>query len=148
LTNNEVSDDEDDDEEEFFDAMDAGEVEVLDTMPPSSPPAKEPNMPTFGQVIDEKAPELDGEAKASGDKAALKKEELARDIEKSYKGYEDGVRKRLKLDADNRPKVGLWVSCSDMLALTAFNMLTRSPGNPQVHDWQGHDQDDPSCVFQ
>jgi hypothetical protein len=148
LTNNEVSDDEDDDEEEFFDAMDAGEVEVLDTMPPSSPPAKEPHMPTFGQVIDEKAPELDGEAKALGDKAALKKEELARDIEKSYKGYEDGVRKRLKLDADNRPKVGLWVSCSDMLALTAFNMLTRSPGNPQVHDWQGHDQDDPSCVFQ
>jgi hypothetical protein len=109
LTNNEVSDDEDDDEEEFFDAMDAGEVEVLDAMPPSSPPAKEVNLPTFGQVIDEKASEKDTKAKTSGDKAALKKEELAKDIEKSYKGYEDGTRKRLKLDADNRPKVGLWV---------------------------------------
>ena len=30
LTNNEVSDDEDEDEEEFFDAVDAGEVEVVD----------------------------------------------------------------------------------------------------------------------
>jgi hypothetical protein len=109
LTNNEVSDDEDDDEEEFFDAMDAGEVEVLDAMPPSSPPAKEVSLPTFEQVIDEKASERDTVAKTSGDKAALKKEELAKDIEKSYKGYEDGTRKRLKLDADNRPKVGLWV---------------------------------------
>jgi hypothetical protein len=89
--------------------MDAGEVEVLDAMPPSSPPAKEVNLPTFGQVIDEKASEKDTVAKTSGDKAALKKEELAKDIEKSYKGYEDGTRKRLKLDADNRPKVGLWV---------------------------------------
>lgn len=115
LTNNEVSDDEDDDEEEFFDAVDAGEVEVLDAMPPSSPPAKEVSLPTFGQVVDEKASEHDSEAKASGDKVALKKGELARDIEKSYKGYEDGVRKRLKLDADNRPKVGLWVSCCDVL---------------------------------
>lgn len=115
LTNNEVSDDEDDDEEEFFDAVDAGEVEVLDTLPPSSPPAKETNLPTFGDVMDEKATKLDAEAKASGDKTALKKEELAKDIEKSYKGYEDGVRKRLKLDADNRPKVGLWVSFENIL---------------------------------
>jgi hypothetical protein len=135
LTNNEVSDDEDDDEEEFFDAVDAGEVEVLDTLPPSSPPAKETNLPTFGDVMGEKATEQDAEAKASGDKAALKKEELARDIEKSYKGYEDGVRKRLKLDADNRPKVGLWVSLDNILLSSAFFILTTPPGNPQVNDW-------------
>jgi len=110
LTNNEVSDDEDDDEEEFFDAMDAGEFEVLDTMPPSSPPAKESKLPTFGEVVGEKSDGQGPPAYAGGDKVALKKEELARDIEKSYKGYEDGVRKKLKLDADNRPKVGLWVS--------------------------------------
>lgn len=110
LTNNEVSDDEDDDEEEFFDAVDAGEVEVVDTMPPSSPPAKEVGMPTLGSVVDQKGVEQDVEAKAAGDEVALKKEDLAKDIQKSYKGYEDGVRKRLKLDADNRPKVGLWVS--------------------------------------
>jgi hypothetical protein len=135
LTNNEVSDDEDDDEEEFFDAVDAGEVEVLDTLPPSSPPARETNLPTFGDVMNEKSTEQDAEAKASGDKAALKKEELAKDIEKSYKGYEDGVRKRLKLDADNRPKVGLWVSHGYTLPLIAFAILIRSLGNPQVDDW-------------
>jgi hypothetical protein len=127
LTNNELSDDEDDDEEEFFDAMDAGEVEVLDAMPPSSPPAKDVNLPTFGQITDEKAAERDSEAHASGDKAALKKQELARDIEKSYKGYEDGVRKRLKLDADNRPKVGLWVSsytrCSALHRLSYWSSI-------------------------
>jgi hypothetical protein len=149
LTNNEVSDDEDDDEEEFFDAMDAGEVEVLDAMPPSSPPAKEVSLPTFGQVIDEKASEKDTEAKTSGDKAALKKEELAKDIEKSYKGYEDGTRKRLKLDADNRPKVGLWVCFGARYhRLTMNALLMCHLGNPQVYDWKGHDQDDSSCVLQ
>lgn len=108
LTNNEVSDDEDDDEEEFFDAVDAGEVEVVDVMPPTSPPAVNAvQMPILGG---KSAPEQDADAKAAGDEVALQKEDLARDIEKSYKGYEDGVRKRLKLDADNRPKVGLWVS--------------------------------------
>jgi hypothetical protein len=152
LTNNEVSDDEDDDEEEFFDAMDAGEFEVLDAMPPSSPPAKETKVSTFGQVMDEKTTEQEPPAYAGGDKVALKKEELARDIEKSYKGYEDGVRKRLKLDADNRPKVGLWVS--EILDLlrggTVFKVLMLTPfaGHSQIYDRKGHDQDDPSCVFQ
>jgi ankyrin repeat protein len=152
LTNNEVSDDEDDDEEEFFDAMDAGEFEVLDAMPPSSPPAKETKVSTFGQVMDEKSAEQDPPSYAGGDKLAQKKEELARDIEKSYKGYEDGVRKRLKLDADNRPKVGLWVS--EVLELPRggttieFLMLTPFAGHSQVHDRKGHDQDDPSCVLQ
>ena len=32
------------------------------------------------------------------------------DLSDSYKGYEDGFRTRLKMDEDNRPKVGLWVS--------------------------------------
>lgn len=95
LTNNEFSDDESEVEEEFFDAVDAGEVEVVDVMPPSSPPAKVP------------APEV----KVVTDEDEVDKGQKGREISKSYKGYEDGLRKRLKLDADNRPKVSLWV-CS------------------------------------
>jgi oxysterol-binding protein 1 len=106
LTNNEVSDGESEDEEdEFFDALDAGEVEIIETMPPTSPvpPAvkKEEEVPEEG---------LDGVGSkviVSVVEEERKKREM--EISKSYKGYEDGLRKRLKLDADNRPKVSLWV---------------------------------------
>lgn len=89
LTNNEISDDESDIDDEFFDAVGAGEVEVAEEMPantPSQTPA----------IVDPAAPAKQGEKSA--------------EIAKSYRGYEDGIRKRLKLDADNRPKVSLWVS--------------------------------------
>jgi len=148
LTNNELSDDEDDDQEEFFDAVDAGEVEVVDTMPPMSPPAREMGNLSLGDAVDEKAEKLEEQAKASGDKSALAKLDLAKDIEKSYKGYEDGVRKRLKLDADNRPKVGLWVSDTQFGLPTENTANTICTGYPQVHDRQGHDQDDPARLFQ
>ncbi|KAK0254640.1 hypothetical protein B0A54_13632 [Friedmanniomyces endolithicus] len=98
LTNNEVSDDDSEVEEEFFDAVDAGEVEVVDTMPPASPPAK----------FREKDVETASKAHTEEDAKAL-------DIQKSYKGYEDGIRKRLKLDADNRPKVSLWGILKSMI---------------------------------
>jgi len=88
-TNNEISDDESDMDDEFFDAVDAGEVEVMDEMPVSQAQA-----PAASRDV------------AVADKNAEKKA----DIERSYRGYEDGVRKRLQLDADNRPKVSLWVS--------------------------------------
>lgn len=86
-----ISDDESDVDEEFFDAVDAGEVEVVE-MPlivPQPKPVKE-QPPTDGakEVKDEKTAEL-----AS-----------------SFKGYEEPIRTRLKLDADNRPKISLWVS--------------------------------------
>ena len=87
-TNNEISDDESDMDDEFFDAVDAGEVEVMDEMPVSQAQA-----PAASRDV------------AVADKNAEKKA----DIERSYRGYEDGVRKRLRLDADNRPKVSLWV---------------------------------------
>jgi hypothetical protein len=98
LTNNEVSDDESEDEEEFFDAIDAGEVDVAESMP--NPPLQSPKS------------EPSSEAKIDGadDPVEAERSERAQEISKSYKGYEDGLRKRLKLDADNRPKVGLWVS--------------------------------------
>lgn len=97
LTNNEVSDDDSEVEEEFFDAVDAGEVEVVDVMPPSSPPANDTT---------ESAASAFAEDEAEKDKA--------KEISKSFKGYEDGPRKRLKLDADNRPKASLWVRCHSL----------------------------------
>ena len=128
LTNNEVSDDESEVEEEFFDAVDAGEVEVVDTMPPAEPPA---------YTGDEKGVPTDAKPAAETDAKAL-------EISKSYKGYEDGIRKRLKLDADNRPKVSLWVR---IFAKQARIALT-SAGYPQINDWQRHDEDDAACVLQ
>ncbi|KAH9822848.1 oxysterol-binding protein homolog-like protein [Teratosphaeria destructans] len=103
LTNNEVSDADSVDEEEFFDAVDSGEIEVVDVMPPTSPPANtlEPDISIKG---------LDGAGAV-----AEEREKRATEIAKSYKGYEDGLRKRLKLDADNRPKVGLWGILKSMI---------------------------------
>jgi hypothetical protein len=99
LTNNEISDDENDDEEEFFDAVDAGQVEVVNALPQITSPA---------QAI---AP-VDAEKSTVDDQTDSKSlvETKAKEIAKSYRGYEDGTRKKYKLEADNRPKVSLWVS--------------------------------------
>jgi len=69
------------DEEEFFDAVDAGEVKVEEL-----PPVEGPSEP----------------------KAVVVSGEL--DISSAFRGYENGIRTRLKIDADNRPKISLWVS--------------------------------------
>lgn len=96
MANREIFDEDDaEEDEQFFDAVDAGEVEVVDVMPPTSPPPLE---------SDKQLPMIEIDGNKSDDN------ELARDIVKSHKGYEDGIRKRLKLDADNRPKASLWVS--------------------------------------
>ena len=92
LTN--LSDSDSDDDEEFFDAVDAGEVEVVDAMPPSSPPPIPEN-----ETSDQKKPSQSRD---------LREEKLA-DIKASFKGYEDPIRKRFKMEADNRPKISLWV---------------------------------------
>lgn len=76
----EISDSESD-EEEFFDAVDAGEVEVSQ-LPPS-------------------------ELTASQEKQQLVISD-AYGISESFKGYEGGVRKRLRLEGDDRPKISLW----------------------------------------
>lgn len=78
-----LSDDESDDEEQFFDAVDAGEVEVAE-MP------SEDVMPDKKDVVVVKSGAID--------------------LSSSFKGYEGGIRRRLKMDEDNRPKVSLWVS--------------------------------------
>jgi len=83
--------DESDEDEEFFDAVGAGEVEVVG-MPPTSP-----------------APIPTNEAKSETDNTNDTKDTRVGSIEPSFKGYEDGVRKKLKMDADDRPKISLWV---------------------------------------
>lgn len=75
------------DGEEFFDAIDAGEIEIED----------------FNKVEDHKmeAPK-DGSAELRAVKSTV--------ISPSFRGYEEPVRQRLKMDADDRPKISLWVS--------------------------------------
>ena len=75
------------DGEEFFDAIDAGEIEVEDVSN-----AKNISM----------EPPKDESAELRAVKSTM--------IAPSFKGYEDPIRERLKMDADDRPKISLWVS--------------------------------------
>lgn len=95
-----ISDSDSEDDEEFFDAVGAGEVEVVE-MPAAAP--KEPTQ------VDIPA--------SSDDPFERKHMEIAT----AWAGYEDGPRKRLAMDADDRPKISLWVS---MMAQLAVQMLT------------------------
>lgn len=135
-----LSDDEsEEEEEEFFDAVDAGEVEVEHSLPIL---VKEPSQQAIAaKQADAKVASANGSSAATSDQ-----QNRQTDIERSYKGYEDGFRKRLKLDADNRPKVGLWVSIPFVKMLNIADPF--STGHPEVHDWQGHDQDDTSSLLQ
>ncbi|KAF4509908.1 hypothetical protein G6O67_001843 [Ophiocordyceps sinensis] len=81
----ELSESDSDNGEEFFDAVDAGEVEVTG-MPPD-----EASQAGTGLVV-------------SG-----------LDISSSFKGYENGIRHRLKMDADDRPKISLWGILKSMI---------------------------------
>ena len=89
-----LSDSDSDEEEEFFDAVDAGEVEVVDIMPESLSKEASPSVP-----------------KEREQKAALNIRDVKRsEIEPSFHGYEDPLRERLKMDSDDRPKISLWVT--------------------------------------
>ncbi|KAK1758718.1 Oxysterol-binding protein 2 [Echria macrotheca] len=83
----EISDSESE-EEEFFDAVDAGQVEVSQ-LPPS-------------------------EVATSQDQKQLVISD-AYNISDSFKGYENGIRTRLKMDADDRPKISLWGILKSMI---------------------------------
>jgi hypothetical protein len=76
------------DEAEFFDAIDNEDVEV-------------------GAVLSSE--KLVESELADSEAADLRSTKLAT-IEPAYKGYEDPVRTRLKMDQDDRPKLSLWVS--------------------------------------
>ena len=103
-----LSESESDDDEEFFDAVDAGEVEVVQTL----------------KVLDD---DMSG-GDSIRDLRALKHSE----VEPSFQGYEDPVRERLKMDADDRPKISLWVRISLpllSLKLDIPNMMARESSN-------------------
>ena len=85
-----MSDSESEDDEEFFDAVGAGEVEVIE-LPQESSERKESILPSSTEDLFEK-----------------KHLEIAT----GFKGYEDGPRQRLAMDADDRPKISLWVRTS------------------------------------
>ena len=84
----ELSDSDSDADEEFFDAVGAGEVPV-ESMPVSPPP-------TSTSAVQTPA-------------SSLQKDRVA-EIQTSFIGYEDEVRKRLAMDNDDRPTISLWVS--------------------------------------
>ena len=93
-----LSDSESGDDDEFFDAVDAGEVEVVTgpLLTPPLPVASSSSAPTESRDFDERS-------------------RKQKQIEPSYSGYEAGIRKRLKMDADNRPKISLWGILKSMI---------------------------------
>lgn len=91
-----LSDSESEETEEFFDAIEAGQIEVV--TPPSSP----------------HPPEAASIASITDDKDHIRTEK-SKELVPSYRGYEDGVRTKLKLDADNRPKISLWGILKSMI---------------------------------
>ncbi|KAJ4410173.1 hypothetical protein N0V91_002182 [Didymella pomorum] len=92
-----ISDDESEDDEEFFDAVGAGEVEVVE-MPPVQ--QKEERKESVAPATDD-----------TGDVFERKHAEIAT----GFKGYEDGPRKKLAMDADDRPKISLWGILKSMI---------------------------------
>ncbi|KAJ5757066.1 ATP12 ATPase F1F0-assembly protein [Penicillium nucicola] len=80
------------DGEEFFDAIDAGEIEVED----------------FNRTEDH-------EVKEPKDESAELRAVKSSFIKPSFKGYEEPVRERLKMDADDRPKISLWGILKSMI---------------------------------
>ncbi|KAI0886255.1 oxysterol binding protein [Annulohypoxylon maeteangense] len=84
----EISDDSESEQEEFFDAVDAGEVDA-EPMPPSDV------VPSAGAEQD---------VVVSGV-----------DVSSAFHGYENGFRTKLKLDEDNRPRIGLWGILKSMI---------------------------------
>jgi hypothetical protein len=119
-----MSDSDSENDEVFFDAVGAGEVEVVE-LPQESSGRKESIQPSVNDDVFEK-----------------KQAEIAT----GFKGYEDGPRKRLAMDADDRPKISLWVHTTTCLfCLIGANL---APVHFKVHDWKRYDKDDASCLLQ
>lgn len=91
----EFTDSDSEDQEEFFDAVDAGEIEIAEL--PRADTALDKGVVVSGGI----------------------------DISSSFQGYENGIRHKLKMDADDRPKISLWVStCGFMIDVMV--LLTRN----------------------
>ncbi|KAL7948382.1 Oxysterol-binding domain-containing protein [Trichoderma barbatum] len=81
----ELSDSESGVEDEFFDAVDAGDVEVTE-LPPSDTKQDKKDVVISGV-----------------------------DISSAFKGYENGIRHKLKMESDDRPKISLWGILKSMI---------------------------------
>ena len=99
-----LSDSESGDDEEFFDAIDAGELEVMENPLLAPPP-----------VSTSKAEEAKQESSPTEADEHDLRTKKALDIKPSYAGYEGGIRKKMKLDADDRPKISLWGILKSMI---------------------------------
>ncbi|KJR81309.1 uncharacterized protein SPSK_00979 [Sporothrix schenckii 1099-18] len=116
-----LSDSDDDDDDEFFDAVDAGEVVVESRLPSETATATLSSTQAKTAVVDETAEvaaslTAENEAATVGDSSGGKiVVSSGVDISKSFKGYENGIRHRLKIDADNRPKLSLWSILKSMV---------------------------------
>ena len=109
----EMSDSESDDEE-FFDAVDAGEVPVETKLP------SETNITSTTTAADNEAAdeEIGGGNKSSAQETPSVGAIVVSsgvDISSSFRGYENGIRTRLKMDDDNRPKLSLWSILKSMV---------------------------------
>ena len=116
-TMTDLSDSDSDLDEEFFDAVGAGEVPV-EPMPegPVSPPLKESSLSV-----------------TKGEQTEVEKEksQLTVDgISSAFTGYEDPIRTRLKLDADDRPRISLWVSVTPLAVKFSSLIYSRAYSNP------------------
>lgn len=106
LTN--LADSDSDEDEEFFDAVGAGEVEVVAEMPVSLSSTTELS--------------IEEGYRSSEDIREQKRSEIS----PSFKGYEGPVRTRLKMEADDRPKVSLWVCFPYLICRFRSNDLYRA----------------------
>lgn len=111
-----LSDSESEADDVFFDAVDAGEVEVAPMILAPTTPKPE--------AQSEKAIDSDTDVN-----------EESFDLSPSFHGYENGIRKRLKMDADDRPKISLWVRIHSYVQINT-NLCSEYS---QVHDWERHD---------
>ncbi|KAF9882836.1 hypothetical protein FE257_004967 [Aspergillus nanangensis] len=82
-----------DDEDEFFDAIDAGEIEVENLV----------------------GAEVTGETEKPGEETSELRAVKRTEVAPSFKGYEDPIRDKLKMDYDNRPKISLWGILKSMI---------------------------------
>lgn len=89
----ELTESDSEDDEEFFDAVGAGEIEVVEMT------ASAPVVSGVGASI------------SSDDLFERKHAEIAT----AWAGYEDGPRERLAMDADDRPKISLWGILKSMI---------------------------------
>ncbi|EPS41310.1 hypothetical protein H072_4833 [Dactylellina haptotyla CBS 200.50] len=97
------SDEADASDEEFFDAVDAGEIEIQKEMPTASVTVEIPVIAdkTDIEEIVEEAVRKSVECQDETDRRLVA-------IKKSFRGYEDGPRFKFNKSADDRPKISLW----------------------------------------